>query len=81
MRDENHQAINKELLSIANELLKEFDIDNGMSDMVISYEPSILSEEIEAMNAKHERMIGGDDLLIVESNRAFNKHPFIIKKP
>ena len=76
MKIKEKKHINKELLAIANDLLKSLDIDNGMSDMVISYEPSMLSESIEDMNKKHEKLRDGNDLLIVESYRAFKPYPF-----
>jgi len=73
------EDINKELLTIVNDYLREIDI-GGSDDLVISYEPTTLTEEIKSMREKHERVRGVNDLLIVESNKAMKPYPFKGKK-
>ena len=75
-----NEDINKELLSIVNELIGALDLTNGKEDMIISYEPTMLSEELKEMREKHERVRGVNDLLIVESNKAMQFYPFKPKK-
>ena len=71
---------NKVALSIANNYITKMGM-GGADDLVISYEPSMLSDEIEEMKEKHERLRDcGNDLLIFEAQKAFKPLPFVSNK-
>ena len=66
----------KESLKVINLLMERVVISDGLSDMVVTYEPSELGLEIEYMDDKIESYRGFNDLLQVEAQRAFSPYKY-----